>query len=55
VVAVAALWYLYPGAYAIPETGALVLFGLGSVLLPVAGVLAGETKERYIKGRPLEF
>ena len=46
VAAVAALWYLAPGAYAIPDTGAMVLFALGSVLLPVAGVLAGETKER---------
>jgi len=55
VAAVAALWYLSPGAYAIPETGALVLFALGSAILPVAGVLAGETKERYVKGRPLEF
>lgn len=55
VAAVAAQWYLSPGAYAFPETGALFLFALGSALLPVAGVLAGETKERYIKGRPLEF
>jgi hypothetical protein len=52
---VAALWHLSPGAYANPETGALILFALGSVMLPVAGVLAGETKERYVKGRPLEF
>jgi len=55
VAAVAAQWYLFPGTYAVPETGALVLFVLGSAMLPVAGVLAGETKERYIKGRPLEF
>lgn len=55
VAAVAVQWYLSPGAYAIPETGTLVLFALGSAILPVAGVLAGETKERYVKGRPLEF
>ena len=52
---VAAQWYLLPGVFAVPETGALVLFALGSAMLPVAGVLAGETKERYVKGRPLEF
>jgi hypothetical protein len=52
--AVAALWYLFPGAYSV-DAGAVALFALGSALLPVAGVLAGETKERYIRGRPLEF
>lgn len=52
---VAAQWYMQPGVFAVPETGELVLFALGSALLPVAGVLAGEAKQRYIKGRPLEF
>jgi len=52
--AVAAQWYHLPAAYAV-DPGALALFVLGSALLPVAGVLAGETKERYIRGRPLEF
>jgi uncharacterized membrane protein len=53
--AVAALWLLFPGAYAVPDAAALAFFVLGSALLPVAGAIAGETKRRYIKGRPLEF
>jgi len=41
--------------YELGDSASVWSFFIGSALLPLAGYLAGETKERYEKAKPVEF